>query len=211
MTIQLIECIPNFSEARRPEVIDEIVAAIQSVDDVKLLDRSSDLDHNRTVLTFAGSPFGVEEAAFRAIRAASELIDLNHHTGEHPRIGATDVVPFVPLNGATMDDCIAMAKRLGERVGSELEIPVYLYEAAAVRPERANLEYIRKGQYDGLRAEIESNPDRQPDYGPARLGPAGATVIGARNPLIAFNVYLTTDEVDLAKKIAKAIRNSSGG
>ena len=211
MPTQLIECIPNFSEARRPEVIDQIAAAIQSVEEVKLLDRSSDLDHNRTVLTFAGSPFGVEEAAFRAIKTASELIDLGNHTGEHPRLGATDVVPFVPLNGATMDDCIAMAKRLGERVGSELDIPVYLYEAAAVRPERANLENIRKGQYEGLKAEIESNPDRQPDYGPARLGPAGATVIGARNPLIAFNVYLTTDEVDIAKKIAKAIRNSSGG
>ena len=209
--IQLIECIPNFSEARRPEVIDQIVAAIQSVEDVKLLDRSSDLDHNRTVLTFAGSPFGVEEAAFRAIKTASELIDLNNHTGEHPRMGATDVVPFVPLSGASMDDCIAMAQRLGERVGSELGIPVYLYEAAAMRPERANLENIRRGQYEGLKAEIESNPERQPDYGPAKLGTAGATVIGARNPLIAFNVYLTTDEADIAKKIAKAIRNSSGG
>lgn len=211
MPIQLIECIPNFSEARRPEIIDQIVAAIQSVDDVRLLDRSSDLDHNRTVLTFAGSPFAVEEAAFRAIKTASELIDLNQHTGEHPRIGATDVVPFVPLKGASMDDCIAIARRLGERVGSELNIPVYLYEAAAARPERANLENIRRGQYEGLRTEIESNPERQPDFGPARLGPAGATVIGARNPLIAFNVYLTSDEVDIARKIAKAIRHSSGG
>ena len=211
MPTQLIECIPNFSEARRPEVIDQIVAAIQSVDDVKLLDRSSDLDHNRTVLTFAGSPFGVEEAAFRAIKTASELIDLNHHTGEHPRIGATDVVPFVPLDGTSMEDCIQIAKRLGERVGNELSIPVYLYEAAATRPERANLETIRKGQYEGLRTEIESNPERQPDYGPATLGAAGATAIGARNPLIAFNVYLTTEDVEIAKKIAKAIRHSSGG
>jgi glutamate formiminotransferase/formiminotetrahydrofolate cyclodeaminase len=211
MTTQLIECIPNFSEARRPKVIDEIVAAIESVSDVKLLDRSSDLDHNRTVLTFAGSPFGVEEAAFRAIKTASELINLDNHLGEHPRIGATDVVPFVPLNGASMEDCIAMAKRLGERVGNELSIPVYLYEAAATRPERTNLENIRRGQYEGLKAEIESNPDRQPDYGPAKLGAAGATVIGARNPLIAFNVYLTTDDVDIARKIAKAIRHSSGG
>src|SRR5512147_2947036 len=211
MPTQLVECIPNFSEARRPEVIDQIVASIQSVDEVKLLDRSSDLDHNRTVLTLAGSPFAVEEAAFRAIKTASELIDLNHHTGEHPRIGATDVVPFVPLSGANMDDCIEMAKRLGERVGNELSIPVYLYEAAATRPERANLENIRKGQYEGLKAEIETNPERQPDYGPAKLGPAGATVIGARNPLIAFNVYLTTGNVDVAKKIAKAIRHSSGG
>ena len=211
MTTQLIECIPNFSEARRPEVIDEIVAAIESVSDVKLLDRSSDLDHNRTVLTFAGSPFGVEEAAFRAIKTASELINLDNHTGEHPRVGATDVVPFVPLNGASMDDCIAMAKRLGERVGNELGIPVYLYEAAATRSERTNLENIRRGQYEGLKAEIESNPDRQPDYGPAKMGTAGATVIGARNPLIAFNMYLTTDDVDIARKIAKAIRHSSGG
>ncbi|MDQ2690570.1 MAG: glutamate formimidoyltransferase, partial [Chloroflexota bacterium] len=162
-------------------------------------------------LTFAGPPFAVEEAAFRAIKTASELINLDNHTGEHPRIGATDVVPFVPLNGASMDDCIAIAKRLGERVGNELSIPVYLYEAAATRPERANLENIRKGQYEGLKNEIESNPERQPDYGPVRLGKAGATVIGARNPLIAFNVYLTTGDVDVAKKIAKAIRHSSGG
>lgn len=211
MPTQRIECISNFSEARRPEVIDEIVAAIESVGEVKLLDRSSDLDHNRTVLTFAGPPFAVEEAAFRAVKTASELIDLDHHTGEHPRIGATDVVPFVPLSGASMEDCIAMAKRLGERVGHELNIPVYLYEAAATRPERTNLEHIRRGQYEGLKAEIESNVDRQPDYGPAKLGPAGATVIGARNPLIAYNVYLTTDDVNIAKKIAKAIRHSSGG
>lgn len=210
MTTQLIECIPNFSEARRPEVIDKIVAAIQSVGEVKLLDRSSDLDHNRTVLTFAGSPEGVEEAAFRAIQTASELIDLDGHTGEHPRIGATDVVPFVPLSGATMEECITIAKRLGERVGKELNIPVYLYEAAATKPERANLENIRKGQYEGLKTEIEK-PERQPDYGPSKLPKAGATVIGARNPLIAFNVYLTTEDVSIAKKIAKAVRQSSGG
>src|SRR5512141_2966423 len=211
MPTQLIECIPNFSEARRPEVIDQIVAAIESVSEVRVLDRSSDLDHNRTVLTLAGPPFAVEEAAFRAIRTASELIDLDSHTGEHPRIGAADVVPFVPLSGVSMDDCIAMAKRLGERVGNELGIPVYLYEAAAMRPERVNLEYIRKGQYEGLKDEIESNPERRPDYGPAKLGTAGATVIGARNPLIAFNVYLTTDDVNIAKKVAKAIRHSTGG
>ncbi len=151
MTTPLIECIPNFSEARRPEIIDQIAAAIQSVSEVKLLDRSSDLDHNRTVLTFAGSPAGVEEAAFRAIKTAGELIDLDGHTGAHPRIGATDVCPFVPLSNASMDDCIAIAQRLGQRVGSELGIPVYLYEAAATRPERANLENIRKGQYEGLK------------------------------------------------------------
>ena len=208
---QLIECIPNFSEARRPEVIDQIVAAIKSVEGARLLDCSSDMDHNRTVVTFAGPPFAVEEAAFRAVKTAAELIDLNNHQGEHPRIGATDVVPFVPLSDATMDECIAMARRLGERVGSELNIPVYLYEAAAARPERVNLENIRKGQYEGLKTEIESDPERAPDYGPAKLGTAGATVIGARNPLIAFNVYLTTSDVDIAKKIARAVRQSSGG
>jgi len=208
---QLIECIPNFSEARRPEIIDQIVAAITSVDGARLLDRSSDLDHNRTVLTFAGAPAVVEEAAFRAIKTASELIDLTQHTGAHPRIGATDVVPFVPLSNASMEECIAIAQRLGQRVGSELNIPVYLYEAAAARPERANLENIRRGQYEGLKTEVESDPERKPDFGPSELGAAGATVIGARNPLIAFNVYLTTDDSSIAKKIAKAIRNSSGG
>ncbi len=207
----LIECIPNFSEARRPEVINQIIAAIQSVREVKLLDRSSDLDHNRTVLTFAGSPAGVEEAAFRAIKTAAELIDLDQHTGEHPRIGATDVVPFVPLSNASMQDCVEIAKRVGQRVGEELGIPVYLYEAAATRPERVNLENIRKGQYEALKTEIESNPDRKPDFGPGKLPGAGATVIGAREPLIAFNVYLATDDVSVAKKIAKAIRHSSGG
>jgi glutamate formiminotransferase/formiminotetrahydrofolate cyclodeaminase len=208
---KLIECIPNFSEARRPEVIDQIAAAVTSVDEVHLLDRSSDMDHNRTVLTFAGPPQAVERAAFRAIKTAAELIDLNKHTGEHPRIGATDVCPFVPLSDVTMDECIAIAKRLGQRVGDELGIPVYLYEQAAARPERTNLENIRRGQYEGLKEEIATNPDREPDYGPSELGSAGATVIGARNYLIAYNVYLTSDDVEIAKKIAKTIRHSSGG
>ncbi|GAB4465937.1 MAG: hypothetical protein Kow0070_28600 [Anaerolineales bacterium] len=207
----LIECIPNFSEARRPEVIDQIVAAVQSVPEVKFLDRSSDLDHNRTVLTFAGPPLAVEEAAFRAIRAAAELIDLDQHTGEHPRIGAADVVPFVPLKDITMQECVEIARRVGQRVGEELGIPVYLYEAAATRPDRANLENIRRGQYEGLKTEIETNPERKPDFGPSKLSKAGATVIGARNPLIAYNIYLTTSDVEIAKKIAKAVRHSSGG
>jgi glutamate formiminotransferase/formiminotetrahydrofolate cyclodeaminase len=211
MTTSLVECIPNFSEARRPEVVDEIAMAVTSIHETRLMDRSSDLDHNRTVLTFAGPPAAVEESAFRAIKRAAELINLDQHTGAHPRIGATDVVPFVPLSGVTMEECVAMARRLGERVARELGIPVYLYEAAASRSERTNLENIRRGQYEGLKIEIESDPDRHPDYGPAKLGPAGATVIGARNPLIAFNAYLTTDDVDVAKKIAKAIRHSSGG
>jgi glutamate formiminotransferase/formiminotetrahydrofolate cyclodeaminase len=207
----LIECIPNFSEARRPEVVDQIVAAITSVEGARLLDRSSDLDHNRTVVTFAGAPSAVEEAAFRAIQKAAELIDLDQHTGEHPRIGATDVVPFVPISGVTMDDCVALARRLGERVGRDLNVPVYLYEFAATRPERSNLEVIRKGQYEALKAEMGVNAERDPDYGPKRIGKAGATVIGARNPLVAFNVYLTTEDVSIAKKIAKSVRHSSGG
>lgn len=208
---QLVECIPNFSEARRPEVIDQIVAALISVAEIKLLDRSSDSDHNRTVLTFAGPPQAVEQASFLAIQKAAELIDMHQHTGQHPRIGAADVVPFVPISGVTIDECVAMAKRLGQRVGLELNIPVYLYEKAAARPERVNLENIRKGQYEGLKTEIKTDPARTPDFGPAELGPAGAVVIGARPALIAFNIYLTTDDITVAKKIAKTVRQSSGG
>lgn len=211
MSAKIVECIANYSEARRPEVVEAIASAIRSIAGVYLLDRHSDLDHNRTVLTFAGSPEGVEEAAFRSIATAAQQINLDEHKGEHPRIGATDVVPFVPISGVTMQECIEIAERLGRRVGSELGIPVYLYEQAARRPERVNLEDIRRGQYEGLKEEILTNPQRQPDFGPAQLGPAGATVIGARHPLIAFNVYLTTEDVSIARKIAKAIRHSSGG
>ena len=207
----LIECVPNFSEARRQEVVEAIAAAIRSVPQVSLLDRHSDLDHNRTVLTFVGPPEPVEEAAFRAIAKAAELIDLNLHTGEHPRIGATDVVPFVPISGVDMQDCVAIAQRLGQRVGEQLEIPVYLYEQAATRPERQNLENIRRGEYETLKEEIGKVPERAPDFGPARLGPAGATVIGARPFLIAYNIYLTTGDISIAERIARAIRHSSGG
>ena len=211
MAQPLIECIPNFSDARRPEVIDAIIATIQSVPGVTLLDRHSDLDHNRTVLTMVGAPEAIAEAAFQSIRKAHALIDLNQHEGAHPRIGATDVVPFVPISDVSMVECVELARRLGKRVADELSIPVYLYEEAATRPDRQNLENIRKGQFEGLKGEIETNPDRKPDFGPARLGTAGATVIGARAPLIAFNVYLTTSDVSIAQKIAKAVRNSSGG
>lgn len=207
----LVECIPNYSEARRPEVIEEIVKAISSVPDILILDRHSDLDHNRTVITFVGPPDEVEEAAFRSIQKAAQLINLDEHTGEHPRIGATDVVPFVPISDIEMKDCIEIAKRLGQRVGNDLKIPVYLYEEAAVSPERQNLENIRHGQYELLKSEIQTNPSRLPDFGPSQLGTAGATVIGARNALIAFNVYLTTNDVSIAQKISKAVRNSSGG
>jgi len=207
----LIECVPNFSEGRRPEVIAQIVAAISAVPGVTVLDTSSDADHNRTVVTFIGAPEPVEQAAYAAIAAAARLINLDEHRGEHPRIGATDVVPFVPLRGATMADCVAIARRLGERVGRELGIPVYLYEAAATRPERQNLAAIRAGEYEGLKESIAADPDRAPDFGPAALGPAGATVIGARAFLIAFNVYLNTADVRIADRIARAVRHSSGG
>lgn len=207
----LIECIPNYSEARRPEVVDAIVNSILTVPGVTVLDRHSDIDHNRTVITMVGTPAAIEEAAFQSIKKSQELIDLNVHEGAHPRIGATDVVPFVPISDVTMGECVELARRLGKRVGDELAIPIYLYEEAATRPERQNLENIRKGQYEGLKTEIETNPERFPDFGPASLGTAGATVIGARAPLIAFNVYLNTSDITIAQKIAKAVRNSSGG
>ncbi len=207
----IVECVPNFSEGRRREVIDAILAEIASVPGVMLLDHHADADHNRLVVTFVGEPEPVERAAFASINKAAQLIDMDQHQGAHPRLGATDVVPFVPVAGVTMDDCVAMAKRLGARVASELGIPVYLYEAAAARPERVNLENVRRGQYEGLKVEIGINPDRKPDYGPARLGKAGATVVGARPFLIAFNVYLNTANVEIAKAIARAVRQSSGG
>jgi glutamate formiminotransferase/formiminotetrahydrofolate cyclodeaminase len=210
MSSPLVECIPNFSEARRPEVVKAILAAITTTG-VTLLDQHSDSDHNRTVVTFVGAPAAVEESAFQGIRKAAELINLDQHTGSHPRIGATDVVPFVPISEVSMEECVAMARRLGERVGHELNLPVYLYEEAARIPERVNLENIRRGQYEGLKVEIETHPERKPDFGPACLGPAGATVIGARHPLIAYNVYLDTSDVTIAKAVAKAVRQSSGG
>lgn len=211
MVQPMLECIPNFSDARRPDVIEAIISSITAVEGVTLLDRHSDLDHNRTVITFVGPPAAVEQAAFQAIAKAAQLIDLDHHSGEHPRIGATDVVPFVPISGMTMQDCIQIARHLGERVGTDLNIPVYLYEEAATRPERTNLENIRRGQYEALKQEMGIKPERDPDFGPKVVGPAGATVIGARQPLIAYNVYLTTDDVSIAEKIAKTIRFSSGG
>jgi glutamate formiminotransferase/formiminotetrahydrofolate cyclodeaminase len=207
----LVECVPNFSEGRRPEVIKAIVKAITDAAPVKVLDTSSDVDHNRTVITFVGTPEAVEEAAFAAIKTAALLIDLDVHRGQHPRIGATDVVPFVPIRDIKMDECVAIARRLGARVGEGLNIPVYLYEAAATRPDRENLENIRRGEYEGLKTAIRSDISRTPDYGPDELGKAGATVIGARPPLIAFNAYLTTENVEIAQKIAKAIRHSNGG
>ncbi|MBI3159576.1 MAG: glutamate formimidoyltransferase [Chloroflexi bacterium] len=207
----LVECIPNFSEGRRPEVVEHILAAIRAVPGAALLDSSSDPDHNRTVVTFVGPPAAVEQAAFAAIAVAAQLINLDQHSGEHPRIGAADVVPFVPIRDATMADCVEIARRLGKRVGEELGIAVYLYEKAATRPERENLADVRRGEYEGWKAEIGVNPARDPDFGPARATPAGATVIGARSPLIAWNIYLDRPDLAAAERIGKAVRHRSGG
>lgn len=207
----IVECVPNFSEGRRPEIVAAIVEAITSVPGVNLLDSSSDADHNRSVITFVGEPDAVVEAAFRGAARAAQLINMEEHRGDHPRLGATDVIPLVPISNITMAECVQLARDLGKRIADELQIPVYLYEEAATRPERKNLANIRRGEYEGLKAEI-GLPERQPDFGQAKLHPtAGATVVGARMPLIAFNVNLGTANLDIAKKIAKAVRGSSGG
>ncbi len=205
----IIEAVPNFSEGRRPEVVQAIVEAIQ-VPGVLLLDSSSDFDHNRSVVTIAGAPAAVVEGLFRAVKVAAERINLYEHRGEHPRIGATDVVPLVPIQNISLEACAALSTQLGKRIGEELQIPVYLYEAAATRPERKNLATIRKGEFEGLLNEINL-PERLPDFGPAAVGSAGATVVGARRFLVAYNFYLNTDKVEVAKSIAKSIRESSGG
>jgi glutamate formiminotransferase len=207
----LIECVPNFSEGRRLEIVEKIVGAVRGVPGVALLDYSSDPDHNRSVLTFVGAPAAVEEAAFRAVETAAGLIDMTQHEGVHPCIGAADVVPFIPIRDVMMGECIAAARRVAQRIGEDLGIPAYLYEEAAVRPERANLAHLRKGGYSQLKADIAVNPARTPDFGPAVLGPAGAAAVGARKKLIAYNVFLDTDDVEVAQKIAEAIRFSSGG
>ncbi|HML24079.1 MAG TPA: glutamate formimidoyltransferase, partial [Aggregatilinea sp.] len=213
MSRPLVECIPNFSEGRRAEVITAIVTAMQQAAPIHVLDTSSDRDHNRTVVTFVGTPEAVERAAFAGIKTASEHIDLAQHSGEHPRLGASDVIPFVPIRDVTMAECVAIAQRLGQAVGEQLGIPVYLYEAAATRPDRENLADLRsaKFQYEQLRDVIGTDPDRLPDFGPAALGSAGASVIGARPPLVAFNVYLNTSKVEIAASIARAVRHSGGG
>lgn len=208
---QLVECVPNFSDGRNPAVYNGIADAIRQVRGIKVLDVSADPDHNRTVITFVGPPAAVEEAMFQAIAFAAQHIDLDYHTGEHPRIGATDVCPFIPLTGASVTDCVQMAYRLGRRIGNELGIAAYLYGSAATRPERKKLSTIRKGQYEEWKKEVATNPDRQPDYGPAEPKPWGATVIGVRPFLIAYNIYLNSDNVKIAEKISRAIRFSNGG
>jgi len=208
----LIECVPNFSEGRNAETLDAIRAALTSVPGVRLLDAQADPSHNRSVFTLVAPPDAAVEAAFRGIKVAAERIDLRTHRGEHPRMGAADVVPFIPLESVTMDDCVALARRLGERVGAELGIPVFLYERAATRPERANLADVRKGEFEGLRDLIGTDPAHAPDFGPARIHPtAGAVAVGARPFLVAYNVYLNTGDQAVAKAIAKKVRTATGG
>jgi len=207
----LVECVPNFSEGRDKAKVGAIVDAMK-VDGVYLLDREMDADHNRCVITLVGEREAIQEAAVRGVGKAAELIDLNVHKGAHPRMGAADVVPFIPIDGVTIEDCVAMARHVGEEIWKRHQIPVYLYEAAATTPERQNLENIRRGQFEGIRAEIATNPARKPDFGEAWVHPtAGATVVGARKFLIAYNVFLNTPDVEIAKKVAKAVRFSSGG
>lgn len=207
----LVECVPNFSEGRRAEVVDAIVASIRATPGVDVLDVQSDADHNRSVVTFVAPPHNVVAGAFAGVREAARLIDMQTHNGEHPRIGAADVVPFVPIRDVSMDQCVELARELGRRVGDELGIPVYLYEAAATRPERHNLADVRRGEYEGLRTSLGVDAARDPDFGPRSLGSAGATAVGARAPLIAYNVYLNSADVAIAKRVAAAIRHSSGG
>jgi len=207
----LVECVPNFSEGRDKAKVDAIVEAMK-MPGVYLLDREMDADHNRCVITLVGEREGIQEAAIRGVGKAAELIDLNLHQGAHPRMGAADVVPFIPIDGVTIEDCVAMARHVGAEIAGRFGVPVYLYEAAATSPERQNLENIRRGQFEGIRGEIATNPARKPDFGEPRVHPtAGATVVGARKFLIAYNIFLNTGDVDIAKKIAKAVRFSTGG
>lgn len=208
---KLVECVPNFSEGRNKEIIESIVDEVRKTEGVKLLDYSSDKDHNRSVVTFLGGPEEVEEAAFKLIKKAAELIDMRNHQGAHPRMGATDVVPFIPIKDVTTEECVEISKKLGKRVGEELKIPVYLYEDAATSEERRNLAAIRKGQYEGFFEKIKQ-PEWKPDFGPCEMNvKSGATVIGARFPLIAYNVNLGTDNIEIANAIAKKIRYIGGG
>jgi glutamate formiminotransferase / formiminotetrahydrofolate cyclodeaminase len=209
---KIVECIPNFSEGRDSDKVELIARTITTVPRVVVLDYSMDADHNRSVITFVGDPEGVVEASVRAAAAAIELIDLNTHVGEHPRLGALDVLPFVPIKGMTMEECVAIARNAGERIANELDIPVYLYEKAATRRDRFDLANIRRGEFETLRDSIESDPDRKPDFGSRRIHPtAGAMAVGARLPLVAFNINLATDDLGVARKIAKAARGSDGG
>ena len=209
---KIVECVPNFSEGRRIEVIEAIAEEIRKVEGVRLLANEHDKDHHRSVMTFIGAPEAVKLAAFSACAKATELIDMNKHQGEHPRVGATDVIPLIPISDVTISDCVKLANELGADIANKLGIPIYLYEHAAASSKRRNLADVRRGQYEGLKESIQSDPERRPDFGPITLHPtAGATVVGARMPLVAYNINLATNDLDIAKSIAKAVRHSSGG
>ena len=208
----LVECVPNFSEGRKVETVARIAQAIESVPGVTVLNRHIDPDHNRSVITFVAAPELIVEAALRAVARAAELIDLTKHAGVHPRIGSTDVLPFVPVSGVTIDDCVALAHAAGRRISEELSIPVYFYERAALRPDRVRLENVRGKGFEHLREEIAGEPDRAPDIGEKKVHPtAGAIAVGARPFLIAFNVNLRTNDIAIARSIARAVRERDGG
>lgn len=208
----LVECVPNFSEGRKPQTVESIAASIAAVETACVLDKHIDPDHNRSVITFVAAPEHVVDAALQAVKRGSELIDMRTHRGEHPRLGATDVLPFVPISGVTMDDCVRLAHAAGRRIAHELSIPVYYYERAALRPDRINLEDVRRGALELLREQISTNPERAPDEGLAMVHEtAGAIAVGARPFLIAFNVVLRSDDVAIARRIAKTIRARGGG
>ena len=208
---KIVECVANFSEGKNKKTIDDIVGVVREASCIKFLDFSSDIDHNRSVITFSGSPENVERVAFSLVKTASKLIDMSKHKGEHPRIGSVDVLPFIPIKNITMEECVAIAKRVGEKIGSELGIPVYLYEDASSNEERKNLANIRRGQYEGFFEKIKY-PDWKPDFGPSNVNiKNGCIAVGARKPLIAFNINLGTGDIEIAKKIARKIRQSNGG
>jgi glutamate formiminotransferase len=207
----IIECVPNFSESRNRQVIQTIIDDLSAIPGIRIIDRHSDDDHNRTVLTLLGDEVSIPIAAFTAAQLAQKHINLFFHSGQHPRIGALDVLPFIPLGDTPMSMCVQIARQVGGKIGEELQIPVYLYEEAALIPERKALEIVRRGQFEGLMQEIERNPARKPDFGPKKIGTAGAIAVGARMPLIAVNVFLKTNDQSIAVAIAKTIRQSSGG
>src|SRR5207245_3978248 len=210
--MRIVECVPNFSEGRRKDVIDAIANAIRSTPNITLLDVEYNADHNRSVITFVGEPESVKNAALAGAGKAVELIDLTKHKGEHPRMGAVDVVPFVPISGVTMEDCVRLAKEFGKELSEKYQVPVFLYEEAASKPERRNLADVRSGEFEGLREEIGKNPERKPDYGPDRIHPtAGATAVGAREVLVAYNVNLGTSDVSVAKGFGHRLRGRVGG
>ncbi|MBI2445303.1 glutamate formimidoyltransferase [Candidatus Micrarchaeota archaeon] len=212
MARKIVECVPNFSEGKDQKVIDAILAEMTSVPGITVLSSLADADHNRLDVSYLGEPDAVKQAAFLACKKASELIDMEQHHGQHPRMGATDVIPFIPIQNVSMEDCVQYANEVGKRIGDELDIPVFLYESAARIPERKNLADVRRGEYEGIKAEFESNSARKPDFGPSKMHPsAGFTAVGARMPLVAFNVNLATTDVSIAKAIAKAVREKDGG